>query len=174
MSQLSMLRPSLEGLPMPPLLPDGYQLRTFLDGDESSAAETLMASFEDANLNADWVLKELGHHPDIWAMFVVLHGGKVVATASSKRLPDLPSRGYVHYVGTHPDHGGKALGLAVTLATLHEFVRHGCTEAILDTDDFRIPAIKTYLRLGFEPLLNDETHAERWAKVRENLGNWKP
>ena len=40
----------------------------------------------------------------------------------------------------------------------------------LKTDDFRIPAIKIYYRLGFLPWLFEEGMRERWTIVAKNLG----
>jgi mycothiol synthase len=41
----------------------------------------------------------------------------------------------------------------------------GKEASILETDDFRIPAIKTYLRMGYKPLLIHENQAERWKDL---------
>jgi mycothiol synthase len=45
----------------------------------------------------------------------------------------------------------------------------GCGEAILDTDDFRLPAIRTYLRLGFTPEISADDHAHRWDRIFAEL-----
>jgi mycothiol synthase len=71
----------------------------------------------------------------------------------------------VHYVAAAPDHAGKKLGYLASLATLYEFVRLKCKMAVLDTDDYRLPAIKTYLNLGFMPYHRDDTHEARWTAV---------
>ena len=85
-------------------------------------------------------------------------------------LPDAyPDSGYLHWVGASPDYAGKRLGYAVTLAVLEEFVRLGCKDAVLETDDARLPAIRTYLNLGFLPTHRHETHAERWSAIEQNL-----
>ena len=34
------------------------------------------------------------------------------------------------------------------------------------TDDERIPALKTYLSLGFKPVYNHESHLPRWQKIK--------
>jgi len=48
-------------------------------------------------------------------------------------------------------------------------VERGCREAILDTDDYRLPAIRTYLRLGFVPDNLEADHAARWRTIDANL-----
>ena len=49
-------------------------------------------------------------------------------------------------------------------------VREGRQRAFLSTDDFRLPAIRTYLKLGFEPYLVHENQRERWRKVLAAIG----
>jgi mycothiol synthase len=79
------------------------------------------------------------------------------------------SLGMVHYVATDPDYRGRGLGFAVTNAVLHHMKGEGKSAAYLSTDDFRLPAIKIYLKLGFEPDTSKEGHAERWQAVRQKL-----
>ena len=59
--------------------------------------------------------------------------------------------GYLHWVATVPAHAGKKLGSFVSLAVLYKFQQEGCQNAVLETDDHRLAAIKTYLRLDFHP-----------------------
>jgi mycothiol synthase len=77
-------------------------------------------------------------------------------------------------VASDPEHRGKRLGYVVSLAVLHDLRRHGCREAALLTDDPRIPAIKTYLSLGFLPALTDDTHPARWEAVAALLAEKRP
>jgi mycothiol synthase len=90
----------------------------------------------------------------------------------ARLLPDAyPGSGYVHWVGADPAHRGKRLGYLASLATLHEFVRLGCKDAVLETDDFRLPAIKVYFKLGFAPEYRHATHAPRWLRLAPQLGD---
>ena len=41
---------------------------------------------------------------------------------------------------------------------------------MLDTDDFRMAAIKTYLNLGFVPVYVEEGQPKRWSDIFEQLG----
>jgi mycothiol synthase len=101
-------------------------------------------------------------------MWVVAADNEAVATATARKT-DQPNVGYVHFVATHPDHRGRRLGSAVTVAVLREFEARGATEAMLTTDDYRLAAIKTYLRLGFQPDCTHESHPERWREVFSSL-----
>jgi mycothiol synthase len=73
-------------------------------------------------------------------------------------------------VGVVPEHSGKGLGVQINLVALHHMVREGRRQAVLETDDFRLPAIKTYLKLGFQPVLVHENQRERWRSVFARLG----
>ena len=73
--------------------------------------------------------------------------------------------GYLHMVCVLPEHRGKQIGHALNLAALRWFRDRGFKEVWLSTDDWRIPAIKSYLRLGFEPFYPDDSHRERWQAV---------
>ncbi len=73
-------------------------------------------------------------------------------------------------VGVRPGHQGKRLGYLVNLAALHKFAADGRKSSILETDDFRLAAIKTYINLGFTPLLVHENQQERWEKIYSVLG----
>jgi mycothiol synthase len=68
-----------------------------------------------------------------------------------------------------PAHQGQKLGYIVSLAVLNMFVERGCKDAVLETDDHRLPAIKTYRNLGFHPEHRHETHPERWARILADL-----
>jgi mycothiol synthase len=56
-----------------------------------------------------------------------------------------------------------------SLATLHAFRKLRCKDAVLHTDDFRLPAIKVYLELGFCPEYAHATHAPRWSRLSSSL-----
>ena len=45
----------------------------------------------------------------------------------------------------------------------------GMEMAYLTTDDWRIPAIKSYLRIGFEPDLSNDDFKTRWTKILTDL-----
>ena len=165
-----MRRANLDALPEIPALPEGYTLREYRDGDEEALAALLCLTFEDSEWTATRVLKEFIVAPDVKKMFVIDYAGHPIATASARLLPEtFPDSGYVHYVAADPQHAGKRLGYIITLAVLHEFIRLGCKDAVLETDDFRLPAINTYLNLGFIAEHRDESHPALWEQVGAQL-----
>ncbi len=170
MSSLFMRRPNLDDLPAPPALPDGYVLRAYEPGDLEGLAALLRAAFNDTEWTAAKVHSDLLDPPDVTKTYVIAAGSQIAATASVRVLPEAyPGSGYVHWVAADPTLSGKQLGYAVTLATLYEFASMGLKDAVLETDDHRLPAIATYRKLGFVPEERHATHGERWVAVLANL-----
>jgi mycothiol synthase len=168
--QLLMRRPNLDDLPEIPPLPPGYVLREFQPDDLEPVAALMRAAFDDPQWTPEKFNAALIEAPDVKKTFVIAYEGTPVATASARLRPErFPDSGYVHWVAVDPAHQGKRLGYIVTLAVLHEFVRLGCKDAVLETDDTRLPAIKTYQNLGFQPEHTHESHPERWAEVIARL-----
>ncbi|MFO7946233.1 MAG: GNAT family N-acetyltransferase [Armatimonadota bacterium] len=169
--QLTMKRPDLKNLPEI-TLPDGYELRTFQPGDER-AWEAIVARAFDRDVPEGHFDSRIGDHDAFQPerVFFICHNGEGVATATAWYMEKWgENTGYVHMVGVKPGHQGKRLGYQVSLAVLHRLRGEGFEEAVLTTDDFRLPAIKTYLNLGFEPVLVHENQRERWRDVFEALG----
>lgn len=171
--QLHMLWPT--GRPAPSVaLPPEYELRLFRDSDEPAHLALMkriqLGTWENGEM--------LQRRPTILpgGFFVVIHkaSGKLVATAMAHHRPTAlhPEGGEVGWVGADPDHAGKGLGTAVVAAAVNRLIRAGYDHVYLSTDDFRLPAIKTYLKLGFEPMMYKDDMPGRWEAVKQTLG-WK-
>ena len=165
--QLSMFRPQLDGLP-PVILPAGCELRHFEPGDEGIWERVIGISFgkNPGDIPFGRSMLDPGCFLPERILFIRRDGADV-ATASAYVSPPtrLPDAGSLHYVGVLPGHTGLRLGYLVSLACLHRMRAEGRQRAILQTDDFRLPAIKTYLNLGFVPVLVDENQRQRWRDV---------
>lgn len=172
MRHLFMRRPNLKNLPPLPALPSGYTLRDYRATDLESLAALMRAAFEDEQWTSERLRHALTEAPDVKRTFIVDYGGIPVASASARVMPEEhPGSGYIHWVAVSPDHRGQRLGYLVTLATLHEFVGLELEDAVLETDDHRLAAIKIYQELGFVPEYRHDTHIERWVIVLANLLN---
>jgi mycothiol synthase len=167
--QLFMRQPDLSGLPPAPPLEPGYVLRPAVPADHEQLAGLLSEAFGNS-WDAQRVAEEFSPGNGVGATYVVAAPAGVVATAAARRLPDrYPDAGYVHYVGARASERGKRLGEAVTRRVLAHFAAEGLHQAVLETDDFRLPAIWTYLRLGFVPEPRVPGDVVRWSRVLRNL-----
>jgi mycothiol synthase len=167
--QLFMRQPDLSGLTADPPLEPRYLLRPAVPADYEQLAGLLGQAFDDP-WDAQRVAVEFSPGNGVEATYVVATPAGVVATAAARRLPDrYPDAGYVHYVGARSSERGKRLGEAVTRRVLAHFAADGLHQAVLETDDFRLPAIWTYLRLGFVPEPRVPGDVVRWSRVLSNL-----
>lgn len=171
--QLCMKRARLDDLPTIEL-PAGYSLRTSREGDGAHWARILREAFADDRFDEAAFEREMRANPSYRPeriFFVCAPDGLPCATASAYRREDYGNdTGYLHYVAVCPAHAGRHLGAAASLAALWQMRAEGLQSAVLQTDDFRLAAIATYRRLGFEPLIVNESHPERWKAVLVQLG----
>jgi mycothiol synthase len=165
--QLIMCKQHLEDL-APISVPEGYTVRHYKEGDGLQWEKIIKASFNyESNFKKEIAQSENFKPEKVW---FVCHEDKPVATATTWYNGNWDkSIGYLHMVGILPEYSGKSLGLKACLAALHEMKREGRSSAVLNTDDFRLPAIKTYFRLGFEKQLTHESHQGRWKDIMEKL-----
>ena len=150
-------------------VPAGFELRTFRPDDVARWAELLAANGE----LGEWSVERASPYfaPEsrmvLAGSFFVTHGDKLVATAQLHLHPDdayapTPELGWV---AARPEYRGRGLGRAVCLAVLRFAAAAGHEAIFLRTDDHRLPAIRTYLQLGFEPWLIDPSAPGRWARI---------
>ena len=167
-----MVRPNLEDLPALEL-PSGYGMRTYREGDEVHWARIISDSFGGRKRTAEDTRNEITGR-DVFipeGFYFATHQDNPVGTACAWRESvDEQDVGYVHMVGVVAEHTGHKLGKWVSLAVLTYFRDNGFKCSMLDTDDFRIPAVKTYLNLGFIPVYVEEGQIERWEQLFEKLG----
>lgn len=170
-TQLHMIWP--QNHPQPPIgpLPSGYRLRTYRDGDEAGYI-ALMQNAGFASWNPDNFQAVMRCSlPE--GLFFVAHEptGLLVATAVATHnpMPLHPFGGELGWVAVHPAHQGRSLGTITSAAATRRFLEAGYTDIYLRTDDFRLPAIKTYLKLGWLPFLFAPDMAARWQSVFEQL-----
>ena len=181
MRQLKMLRRSAAVKSR--ALPEGYtyygydrteeQLTAWLD--MCFAGQLLPENPPESGNYRDWfkvtVLDYADLNPDEDIIFVLDPAG--VPVASICAVKHGADQGYIHMVAAHPASRGKGIGHAMLAHALEKLEARDCTYSILTTDDFRLPAIKTYLDAGFRPvLLNDPDSDQRarWDAVIARLG----
>ena len=170
--QLRMSRPNLEGLGEV-VLPHGYSIRTYKEGDEEAWVEIVNNSLS-SKWDVERCRRELTGCPQFKpkGLFFATYAGKSVGTTCAwTKSPREKKVGNVHMVGVLPEHRGKRLGYALCLNVLEFFKENGFQCARLSTNDFRLPAIKTYLNLGFEPDYINKTHRMRWNAIFARLAS---
>lgn len=168
MPQLVMERKNLNDLPEL-VIPEGFVLRNFEQGDEAAwnrlANIICEAEFETL------IRSHRYYRPE--RVKLICDGDIPVATATAWCDEDNEAVGCVHMVATDPAYRGKGLGRQITNAVLHHIKQEGKETVVLKTDDFRLPAIKAYIRLGFEPKIVHENQVERWEAVYKELEQGK-
>lgn len=171
--QLQMILPPAELLnPRPVDIPKGYSLRVYTPELLSDYTGLMgLAGFDGWTAErVDQVLHTV--LPD--GFFLIIHNEKqtpvATAMATHKPTPIHPFGGELGWVAGHPEHGGRGLGTAVCAAVAKRYSEAGYTRVYLNTDDWRLPAIKTYLKLGWQPLLFAPDMEERWRAVCAKLG----
>jgi mycothiol synthase len=83
---------------------------------------------------------------------------------------DHPFGGELGWVASDPAHAGKGLGMAVCAAVTARLLQAGYRNVHLFTEFWRLPALKTYLKLGYVPFLYQEGMAARWQAICAQLG----
>lgn len=131
-------------------LPAGYSIRTYRSGDEAgwlrccNAGELGTEKWTTQDFEKQ-MLERKGITPER-IFFAVDAQGNIAATATAICEED---HGYVHMVAADPAYRGKSLDKAVCHAVMRYLTAQGYDRIILETDDWREPAIKIYRWLGF-------------------------
>ncbi len=154
-----------------PTLPDGCEVLTFPEV-RNAVDEWLdivqygLSNGRETKAYYDQIMTGWPHYSDDKCFFVK-YRGEYVATVTV--ICDYENKdGYVHMVACRES--ARGLGIGNWMSSWADYVlrREGMETAHLTTDDWRIPAIKTYLKNGFEPdLVSREGFGERWGKIFE-------
>ncbi|MCL2298682.1 MAG: GNAT family N-acetyltransferase [Firmicutes bacterium] len=156
---------------LPPLaLPTGVSLRAFEEAWGPAAWEHIVnTAFGRDFAFGEKMRAEPAFRPER-ILFLEQEGSPAAVAAAWQREKWPPGTGYLHYVAVLPGARGQGLGYWVSLAALHQMRREGNASAVLETQDERLPAIKTYLKLGFEAdLAGHESYEARWAEILARL-----
>jgi len=155
-------------------LPSGYSIRVYLPGDDARFFEIMeLAGWDGWNeeMLQPWLAKIL---PDGWFMVIDEKTDEIVATAMALHnyKGTYPFWGDLGWLAVDPGHGGKGLGLNVSAAVTSRFIEGGYRKIQLFTEDYRLPALKTYLKLGYIPSLYTGGMLERWEAICTKL-DWQ-
>ena len=172
MSQLTMI--FKKGTPLPPLVvPEGYSLSTYRDESDKAAwvaccRDGLVGDDAKPDVFDTSIGRAADCVPERDCLFLD-HGGEHVATITAIYHPDR-RLGHLHMVAVRKDFRGRGLGHVIVAAALSKLSADDPDEVFLKTDDWRLPAIKSYLRAGFQPKEVEPDEHGRWAQIFLNLG----
>lgn len=169
--KIIMIRPHLRQIPEFSL-PEGFSVRNLTPTE----GEVWLSIWQDAE---DWRSIDIGrwesefaHAPEDVAQrcFVAIsHDGTPVATASAwKASPEDLEFGRVHWIATRKAYQGRGIGKAMMTQVLTSLARWH-DKAILETQSYRLAAIRMYLDFGFEPDLSHESDCISWQEIAANL-----
>ncbi len=148
-----------------PALPEACVLRSFVNHDEFVRVQSAIG----------WEMRK-GQWEELSArllpqgMVFCEHkaSGEMIGVACA--LAGANKSAELAWVAVVPDHRGHGLAAAICSQVVALALAAGFTEVTLTTRDDRLAAIKTYLKLGFEPVLEPATGV-RWQRVLSIL-NW--
>ncbi len=156
----------------PPAAPEGFVLRTFRPGDE----EAYIALMHEAGFE-QWdrpLLQKLFPGALERGIFLLEEKstGRLAATAMANgvRTDAGVLEGELGWVGAGRAFRGRHFGSVVCGAVQFRFKEAGIARAVLRTDDFRLPAVKTYRALGWRPVIDSPEMRKRWEIVCKKLG----
>ena len=103
--------------------------------------------------------------------FLVFHqeSGRIVASCMALRSEAYSSGCELGWLASDPAHSGKGLGLALSAAVTARMIDEGFRVIHLYTEGFRLAAIKTYLKIGYVPLLCRDKINDRWQEICKQL-----
>ena len=152
-------------------LPQGYTAVSFQKAHTADWLSICRCGLFPADADLAFAEKELASFPflregDI--LFAEDASGEKIATACGMLLPS--SEGYLHWICAKPQARGSGVASALILHMASVLLTRGASCVFLTTDDHRLAAIKTYLRIGLRPVIDNQEMEERWKRIFKELG----
>jgi mycothiol synthase len=166
--QLKMYRPAKLEIPViePP---KGYTIREMRPGEEAEWCRCCIGEFGVTEASEEVYYSKMDKNEVVPGnVFFACSGDRPVGTATA--LEYSPGVAYLHYIAVNPEHRGKGLTYPLISKVLLRHREQGRLGCFLTTDDFRIPAVKSYLKFGYLPVLWSDDARERWERLGAMLG----
>jgi mycothiol synthase len=165
-----MVRSSSIGVADVPPIPEGYVLRQFQTEDKQKYNDLFHLAFADEGRFPE-ILRRTLHG----GFFVVEHlaSHELVASCLAMRgssSPRHPEAGQLGWLVTDPSHTRQGLGTIVSASATNRLAAAGYSRPFLGTEDFRIPAIAIYLKLGWRPHIYHDNMESRWKDIFDSVG----
>lgn len=106
---------------------------------------------------------------------LILHNksNRIVAAFMARQLSDKNYffGGRLDWLAVHKSHRGNKLGYIVTVLCVNRLIEIGYKNIYVTTDEHRLPAIKTFLNVGFVPNYYSNQIKTKWESVFFKLNN---
>lgn len=170
LQQLRLAIDNLDNLPEV-VIPEGFELKILDPNDKEMVKKWNYlndVAFESDNEYEKKVGEHIGYYP--FCTYMICKDDEIATTCTAIRDENNKfNYGYFHMVAGNKKYAGLGLAYQVCLASLHKHRELGCSGTWLVTDDFRLPAIVVYLKLGMLPVFTLEEHRQRWIEVLKNI-----
>lgn len=158
-------------IPAVPSLMDGFILREWTEKDrEAYIALRASAGFDNTHVKKELSDALSNLRPHGFLLIEEISTGALAASAMS-RCGYFKNYDNLSWVMTHPDYRGRSFARLVCTKALENSLSYNADGMTLATDDFREPALRMYLKLGWRPwlyTLEDDMNA-RWETIAEKL-----
>lgn len=173
---VTMIRPHLRELP-DFVLPPGFRMRRFAEGDEAVWAEVAAASglFTTRREAEARFAKEFGNATEQLkdrCFFVVDERGEAVGTAMAWYNASFCGECYgrIHWVGVRAEFQGRKLAKPLLSSALKRLAAE-YEKAYLTSQTGSYKAIRMYLDFGFVPWMETPNSKEAWELLRSLTGH---
>lgn len=152
-------------------LPEGYYIERYKDEEDiDSWIAITRHDLQDIMLTREAFKTHMLDREGVFEenIFFISYGNEKIATVTAVVYPER-EEGYVHFVACTKEHRQKGIGRALVNLCLNTFMEKGLIFATLKTDPHRIPAIKSYIRAGFLPILYSNEIEDLWVSVMKDM-----
>jgi len=170
---VKMILCDMDGIPAYPL-PDNYSIRPYKPGDEASWVELQSCADKFNKIDIELFRKSFGYDENILSqrmLFLLSPDKKIIGTAAAWFDNNYHGEKYgrIHWVAIHPDYQGKGLSKPLLSMVCQKLIQLGHDKCYLTTSSARIPAIKLYLKFGFEAEIINQKDENVWKDIKKAL-----
>ena len=155
-------------------LPENYSIRPYSPGDEALWVELQKCADKFNKIDIKLFYKSFGHDENLLTQrifFLLSPDKKIIGTAAAWFDNNYHGKKYgrIHWVAIHPDYQSKGLSKPLLSMVCQKLIQLGHDKCYLTTSSARIPAIKLYLKFGFEPQIISSKDEIIWKDIKRIL-----